>query len=180
MSELRPLRLYNFNHAGVPLFVALVVCPGLLALSIWAVAEGRWQNNQGQPQNEFGVAVCAGLAIATLVAAFYVCRVPVLWVEIGSALRYRTLLTVHEYDWADVQRIWFDREDHEGHFAFFFTITWAVHHVLVIMINDYKDLRVLVPQGKLAQLQSLMAIHPRFALQAIDDELESTEEPEEA
>jgi hypothetical protein len=121
------IRISNFNHAGVPLAIAFVIGPILLAGLIWLAAHGRVVNGQGIPANSEALAIIALVGLAEVVACAYALRVPVLWLEIGPTLRYATALAVREVAWDNVQRIWIDREDWKGRAAPFVAVTFVKH-----------------------------------------------------
>jgi hypothetical protein len=163
------LRISNYNHAGVPLAVAFVIGPTILFGSAWlawnttttsAVVGG----NRSEP-----IAILVFVGLAEIVACIYAIRIPTLWVEIGPTLRYATLWAIRDFAWEDVQRIWIDREDWEGGFGPF-TVTYAKHFVLVIQIDDHKDLRVLIPTDRKYLIEAIMRQHPRFKDSPYDDE----------
>ena len=166
------LAYWNLNHAGVPLLVAFVIGPVLTGGLAWFVLNGRFGNNPDQPETATGFVFLGLACFANLAALIYAFRVPVIWLEIGPSLRYATIAARHEVQWDDVQRIWFDREDYHWQFMPFARVTVAEHHVLVIQINDYKDLRFLVPTKDKSFLALLMVRHPNFKHSPFDDESE--------
>jgi hypothetical protein len=137
---------------------------------IWLAAHGRVVDQQGKPSTSAAVAITTLLGLGELAACVYALRVPVLWVEIGPILRYATAMTVREVAWGDVQRIWIDREDWKAGVPPLVSVTLVKHFVLVIQINDYKDLRVLVPTASKNLIERIMQQHPRFKDSPFDDE----------
>ena len=159
----------NYNQAGGPLAIALLFGPLALAGLIWAVASGRL-DDPGELGTGAGVALILLGCLAELAAIFYAVRVPVLWAEIGPTLRYGSLLGAREVDWNDVQRIWVDRDDTDVRVFPLVSIKMATHWMLVIRINDYKDLNFHVPTASMELVEAVMRRHPRFKDSPFDEE----------
>jgi hypothetical protein len=151
----------NFNDAGGPLAMTLVIGPLLIGATIWMMASGRMKN----ATLEGNITILTLMALAELGGLIYAIRVPTLWVELGPTIRYGSLASTHEVEWRDVRRIWFDRADEYARIGPI-RVTLSKNHALVVEINDYKELRVLVPAHKLELLRSILSRHPRFLTMA--------------
>jgi len=160
----------NFDQAGVPLAIALFFGPLLLGGLIWLVANGRLVNDQGQSTFVASITIIVFGCLAELAAIIYAVRVPVLWAEIGPTLRYGSLVGTREVDWNDVQRIWVDRDDTHVRVLPLVGIKVATHWMLVIRINDYKDLEFHVPTERMELVEGIMRRHPRFKDSPFDEE----------
>jgi hypothetical protein len=159
----------NYNQAGGPLAIALLFGPLALAALIWAVAGGHL-SDPGEMGTGAGIMLIVLGCLAELSAIIYALRVPVLWAEIGPTLRYGSLLGAKEVDWNDVQRIWVDRDDTDVRVLPLVSIKMATHWMLVIRINDYKDLNFHVPTASMGLVETVMRRHPRFKDSPFDDE----------
>lgn len=170
------LRIGNFNYAGAQLFGAFVIGPAVLGWLIYIAWTGGFRDDQGERTLVLNVILIVAGSLIQVAVLFYAFILPVLWVEIGRTLRYATLLRVHDVDWGDVQRIWFDREDSKLHTLV--PVTLVERHVLVINVSEHRSLRVLVPTSRLPLIAAIMELHPRFKNSPFDEE-PIAEQPEE-
>jgi hypothetical protein len=158
------LLIRNFNHAGGALAMAFVIGPLLIAGTIGLIVTGRMRAPlEGQ------LTILSLMVLAEIAGLIYAVRVPTLWVELGPTLRYGSLATLHEVEWGNVQRIWFDRED-ESALIGPVRVTLSANQALAIQINDYNDLRVVVPSDKLQWVKAILSRHPRFKDSPYDED----------
>ena len=164
------IRITNYNLAGGPLAVAFVIGP-LLLLGAYSATVSGWSK---LPESQRGgrVAWLTLWSAVELGALVYAVRVPILWVEIGPTLRHATLTRIQETPWPSVQRIWFDRQDERGPLF----VKFASHHALVVQINDYQEVRAIVPADRLNLIHAIVAKLPQFKNSPFDEEIPGTED----
>ena len=163
-SVLGSVRLTNYNLAGGPFLFAVLVGPLLLGFMLWS----SLQNWSRLSDAEHGRRILwpTILGAAELAAVVYSIRVPIWWVEIGPMLRYAKLLRVYEVPWANVQRIWWDLHNERGPMF----IKFATHHALIMRLDDYNDIKVLVPGDKRDQVNAIVSRHLQFKNSPFDDD----------
>jgi hypothetical protein len=164
----KSLRVNNYNLAGGSIFVVMVVGPLVLGWLVYLIVMGGVRNEDGELTLVLPIILLVIGSVIQLIAIVYALTVPVLWVEIGGTLRYATLLRVHDVDWGDVQRIWFDREDVKLHTLL--PVTLVERFVLAIQVSEYRSLRVLVPTSRMPLVAAIMNLHPKFKDSPFDDE----------
>jgi hypothetical protein len=164
----KSLRVGNYNYAGANLFMTFVVGPAILGWLVYLAVTGGVRDEQGQPSVTPVIVLIVIGSTIQVGAMIYSLNVPVLWVEIGHTLRYATLVRVHEWDWGNVQRIWFERDDSKVHTLI--PVTLVKRHVLAIQVNEARSLRVLIPTSQLTLIATIMELHPRFKDSPYDEE----------
>jgi len=115
------VRISNFNHGGGPILFAL------LAGAVTTI----WLNLHSEgPLSEREYLYSALGAVSAIAAIGYALMVPVVWIELGSAIRFRKLLSTRRIEWQQIQ-----------------SIRFTENGKLLIVIDDYHDVEVYVPDS---------------------------------
>lgn len=156
---IKPVRFYNWNYAGLPLFLGFIGGPGVASLYFYLWANGRI--NAARPDEDNGL----GLGIALILIAtglfLYALLGPVIWFELGEEISYRTIARQWTRPWTDVKRIWFDTKDTEMDICLM-PVKLGTHHLLLIDFDNYNSLSVYVCKSQRDVLEPVLKICPEF------------------
>ena len=94
------VRISNFNHGGGPILFALLATV-LAVMTIW------WNLHSEGPLSEREYLYSALGAVSAIAAIGYALMVPVIWIELGSAIRFRKLLSTRTIEWQQIQSVQF-------------------------------------------------------------------------
>jgi hypothetical protein len=152
-----PLRIRNLKHAAGPfalLFIMAVLLTGLAGILI-----AEELNTQGKEPNWVWIAVMGvGATIACVAFVYGALTTPVLWIELGDQITYRTPIKQHSRDWSEVASLQFDYEK-VGTAIAGVRVTLGSNRVLQITLNDKKELVVMVTSEQEQIINGLWAKH---------------------
>jgi hypothetical protein len=153
------IKISNWNYAGAPLFLGLVVAPLMLAVPFLLFSNGWPTDRHGQPMDWpiVGILVLmfVGGGIALIYNAF---TSPVLWISLGETLRYRKTLGVHEREWRDVKSVRFRLEQSQMPTKLpGVGIPLGVHRIFVLRLEDGSELSAKVSDKQAACIREFLA-----------------------
>jgi hypothetical protein len=138
-TEPTRVRIGNWNYAGVDLTLGFVIFPALLGVITWAALTGRFAEKTGETDWKLVYGFVGVIAVATILMFYNALTSPVLWIELGNQVAYRTPLGSKSYEWSKVPSLRFEDELSKVK-----GVPIGQHRILVILLRNKKELRVKV------------------------------------
>lgn len=106
------LKITNYNYAGVPIFLGLVVGPPAVGWFAWLWLSGRMAEDLHDVSDWIGAVGGTVLLVGLCVFAFvYALGWAVLWAQLGQRVVVRYLLATRTYDWDELAELEFEHEE---------------------------------------------------------------------
>lgn len=129
-----PIWIANWNHAGGPLLLGLVICPLVALGGIWVAASGRLNDSATDEPSRGGFTVVIVPVVAALGWMLYSLTFTTLWLRLGNDIALRSALRTKRRPWSDVKRIRFYNQ--KGRLT--------NDRMLLIEIDDYNEIEVQI------------------------------------
>lgn len=159
-----PIRIYNWNYAGAPMFLGFIVAPAMVLGFAFFVATGRIVGDDGPSDPGMIIMLSVGTLILAGILVYRACTLAVLWLEVGDRIRYRKPLWTVARPWSDIKEVCLETEAGLRQPILvtpIFTVSKAltVHSVLVIQFRDETDVRVKIRQKQLPFVEAIRSRH---------------------